>query len=598
MRPFLNIAGYRFTQLTDLKDRQASVASLCQTHGLKGSILLSPEGLSICVTGETDAVERLLATLRSWSGLADFRPHIAGTDRVPFRRLSVRLRPELIACGEAVDVRQHAAPAIEPMALKELLDQRHPAALIDVRNQNEFAAGSFSDATPTDIAVFHEFAAAARQWPSALATQHVIVFCTNGLRSEKAAAWLRRQGFEHVRWLRGGLLDYLENCGGTHVRGRCRVTDPHLGAHAQWRRRASVQCERCRTPLNVTEQGLVDRNGHCPYCVRIAPAHMTATLALRQQQLARIVDPLPGRDPHDHVRTVGIPAACDGLRLIDALRRIVVHAPERFWIDRCTQGLLRDELDRPCTPDRIVRAGERYLHRFPAVIEPDVNMRIELLHEDASLVVVNKPAPLPMHAGGRYQRNTLKYVMDRLYAPQALRPAHRLDANTTGVTIFARTQYAARRVQMQFGSGNVAKRYLVRVQGHPSPDEFVCDAPISQQAGEAGSRCVDPVAGLPSRTDFRVLSRDDDGTALLEAWPRTGRTNQIRVHAWHSGWPVCNDSVYRRDGRLGDYQTSPPDAPPLCLHAWQLSIRHPVYGEQITFAAPPPGWSRMPYGRD
>jgi RluA family pseudouridine synthase len=593
MRPFLNIAGYRFGPLVDLKDRQASVESLCRSHGLKGSILLSPEGLSVCVTGETNAVERLLATLRSWPGFADFQPHTGGTDRVPFRRLSVRVRQELIACGEAVDVRQHAAPAIEPETLKQLLDQHRAPALIDVRNQNEFAAGSFESATAVSIAVFHEFTAAARQWPPTLATQDVVVFCTNGLRSEKTAAWLHRQGFDHVRWLRGGLLGYLENCGDAHVRGRCRVTDPHLGAHTQWRRSASLQCERCRTPLSVADQERAhEHGGHCPYCIRVAPAQMAATLALRQQQLARLVEPLPGRAPHDHVRAVGIPAACDGLRLVDALRQIVVHAPERFWLDRCAQGLLRDELDRPCTPDRVVRAGERYLHRFPAVIEPDVNMQIEWLHEDASLVVVNKPAPLPMHAGGRYQRNTLKYVMDRLYAPQALRPAHRLDANTTGVTILARTQHAARKVQMQFGSSAVEKRYLVRVQGHPSADEFVCDAPISQQAGEAGSRYVDPIAGLPSRTQFRVLCRDDDGTALLEAWPRTGRTNQIRVHAWHLGWPVCNDPVYRSDGRLGDYQTSPLDAPPLCLHAWQISISHPVHGEPMTFAATPPAWLR------
>lgn len=593
MQPYLNIAGYRYTPLADLKDRQVGVTALCEALNLKGSMLLSPEGLSLCIAGEVAGVERLLAELRRWPGLSDFQPQTSGTDRLSLRRLSVRVKQELIASGsEDPEVARDGAAAMSAAELQTLISKDPHCVLLDVRNRNEVGAGSLAEARSLGLTHFREFSAAAADLPPQLRTRDIVVFCTNGLRAEKAAAWLKRAGFRHVRWLRDGLLGYLYECGNEHFRGECRVTDPHLGAHAHWRQATSIQCERCRTPLSRADREHDYAPGeYCPYCVRGSPEKMTATLESRRQQLDHIANPLPGRTPHDHVRRISIPASCDGLRLIDALRRIVVHVPERFWRDRCAQGLLRDEADRPCTPERIVRAGERLLHRFPAVIEPDVNMQITLLYEDASLVVVDKPAPLPMHAGGRYLRNTLKYAMDALYAPQSLRPTHRLDANTTGVVVLARTSCAARRVQMQFSRGEVRKRYLVRVQGHPAMDTFTCDAPISHEASEAGSRDVDHESGLPARTEFHLVRRDDNDTALLEARPLTGRTHQIRVHLWHLGFPVCGDPVYRAGGRLGDYQTSPVDAAPLCLHAWQLSLRHPVHHEWLTFTALPPRWA-------
>ena len=92
-----------------------------------------------------------------------------------------------------------------------------------------------------------------------------------------------------------------------------------------------------------------------------------------------------------------------------------------------------------------VQAGERYYRLFPEYQEPDVNININLLHEDTGFVVVNKPAPLPMHASGRYHRNTLEHLLNLVYAPEKLRPAHRLDANTTGVVVFSRSRRWARR---------------------------------------------------------------------------------------------------------------------------------------------------------
>ncbi len=137
------------------------------------------------------------------------------------------------------------------------------------------------------------------------------------------------------------------------------------------------------------------------------------------------------------------------------------------------------------------------------------------------------------------------------------------------------------------------KTYLVKVEGHPGWDKHVCDAPIGETPHEAGTREIDPESGRPARTEFEVLARRDDGTALLQARLQTGRTNQIRLHLRHLGFPVSGDPVYRADRESGVAPTLGLDDPPLALHSWKLSFLHPLTGQRLHFeAAPGPtfGW--------
>lgn len=320
---------------------------------------------------------------------------------------------------------------------------------------------------------------------------------------------------------------------------------------------------------------------------------MATTLSRRATRLQELANPLPGSVPGENRRPIRIPQSFDGHKLIEFLVTAFPHHLEKTWRELCIDGRLRDAHDAAVASDQIIHAGERYYHVTPSEIEPDIHAGISFIYEDDSIVVIEKPAPLPVHPSGRFNRNTLQYFLNAIYAPERPRPAHRLDANTTGIMVCARTKHIARLLQPQFEDGTVEKTYLARVHHHPPTDAFSCDVPISASAGTIGSRVPDHTPnGLAARTHFRVKERFDDGTALLEAIPVTGRTNQIRVHLWSMGLPIVGDTGYLPEGEIGTLMTRHPTDPPMCLHAAEIRFRHPIRNEQVVFEASVPAWAK------
>ncbi len=594
MDQIVNIAAYKFATLTELPPLRSRLLTLCRGWQLKGTILLSGEGINLFVAGREREINCLLAELRAVPGLGDLTPKISRTDHQPFRRMLVRLKQEIIAFGVAgIDPARHTSPKLSPQELKQWLDEGRAVTLLDTRNDYEVKLGTFKNARPIGIDHFRDFPSAVRKLTPELKAQPIVMFCTGGIRCEKAGPFMEQEGFTNIFQLDGGILKYFEECGGAHYEGECFVFDQRVGLDPELHETESEQCFQCQTPLTAADQAdsryLPGQS--CPYCLKTPAEQMAMNIARRHAIIAKAASPLPGREPYDLYKPVNVPAEADGQTVVFALTRVVKHLPAAHWEAECARGLIMNTRQEAVPAGKIARAGERYLHKFPAVTEPDVNARVEILHEDEALIVLNKPAPLPMHAGGRFNRNTLQYFLNAAYHPQKPFPAHRLDANTTGLVLVTRTRHFAGKLQPQFARGRVVKTYLVRVQGRPAAEVFECRAPISAEAGEFGSRTVgfcrraSGPHGVPPSPPF------PDGTSLLEAQPFTGRTNQIRLHLWHLDLPVCGDQIYLAGRQTGATQTLGVTDPPLRLHAWKLAFEHPLTRQPMEFTAPPPPWA-------
>ncbi len=590
-----NIAAYQFARLEDLKAHRDRLKSLAIELKLKGTILLSSEGINLFVAGSRVAIDALLCAIRSIPGLENLTAKFSLSYEQPFTRMLVKIKKEIISFGiEGIDPVADPAPKIPPRQLKEWLDEGRPITLLDTRNEFEIDLGTFQNALPIGIDHFRDFPAAVAKLPQEMKTQPIVMFCTGGIRCEKAGPFMKQQGFEQVFQLEGGILKYFEECGREHYEGECFVFDKRVGLDPELNASGRVLCFACQAPLSATE--LRDprfvEGVSCPHCFATAEDQRLRDRERHQLALDQLAHDLPGRLPYENLRPLIVSGRFEKHSLIEFLCTILPQYSREFWRQECSAGRMLSPDKQPVGEDRIVQPGERYFHIQPLAAEPEVNARIRIIDEDAAIIVVNKPAPLPTHPCGRFNKNTLQSILRLVYAPQKPRPAHRLDANTTGVAIFTRNVQFARLVQTQFERGTVSKRYLARVHGHPAETNFHCSAPIRDTPLNAGARDVDFTAGQSAHTDFQVLVRFPDGTSLVEAIPRTGRTNQIRIHLWHLGFPIMGDPLYLKDGTIGQKQTLNPDDPPLCLHAHRLELIHPLSQSKTAYEAEPPDWAR------
>jgi 23S rRNA pseudouridine1911/1915/1917 synthase len=255
-------------------------------------------------------------------------------------------------------------------------------------------------------------------------------------------------------------------------------------------------------------------------------------------------------------------------------------------------------------PNARVAAGQIIVLWRPPWDEVEVPTDIGILHEDEYILIINKPAGLPVHPSARYYRNTVIKMMASRFPSDHLVLAHRLDRETSGVLVLARTAAADRNVKKQFEMRTgVEKSYLAISWGWPERDEFRVDLPLERDPKSrlrVAMRVAAPGVGLEAATRMTVVERRQRAGrryALIRCDLETGRQHQIRVHLRSVGCPVLGDKLYGpdselharfSDGVLTDEDLSLLEMSRHALHAARLNFRHPISGDRLEAVAPLP----------
>ncbi len=584
---FVNISGYKFVSLGELEARRREILERARELELKGTVLLAAEGVNLFVAGTRAAIDAFLEMIRSYDELADFQAKESWSDHQPFSRMLVRIKNEIIAFGvDGIAPEHKTSEKISAVQLKRWLDDGKDVALLDVRNDYEIELGTFENAIPIGLDNFRDFSPAVDQLSPELKRKPIVMFCTGGIRCEKAGPLMESKGFEEIYQLDGGILKYFEEVGGDHYDGECFVFDKRVALDAQLQETETTQCYACQHPLTADDQA--DRRYQpprsCPYCYKTPEEKMAVEIEYRQSRLQQIANPLPGSIPYENSRPLNVPGRYDRWKLIEFLCDYHPHVSRDAWLEKIESGLLQADGEALTDPEMMVRGGRRIEHLFPMQTEPDVNTDIELIYVDDDIIVVNKPAPIPMHPCGRFNRNSLLNLLNLAFETDHLRIVHRLDAETTGVVVFARKGRIAKTLMQQFSGNTIRKEYVAKVVSHTTADRFESNQPISNAPGKSGAREIDP-DGSPAHTLFETVCRNADDTSLVRCQPVTGRTNQIRIHLWGMGHPILGDDLYQLDGKPNAPETG------LHLHAWKIGFNHPTSGKPIEFTAKLPAWA-------
>ena len=216
---------------------------------------------------------------------------------------------------------------------------------------------------------------------------------------------------------------------------------------------------------------------------------------------------------------------------------------------------------------------------------PPVNLPLNIVYEDADLMVINKPAGMPIHPSmNNYYNslaNALAYYFEQQNCPFVFRCINRLDRDTSGLTIVAKHYVSAGMLSAMIANkatSGITREYLAIAKGSVRPLEGTITAPLGRKEGSIIERTVDFENGESAVTHYRVLD-EKNGHSLVSLILETGRTHQIRIHMKYLGYPLIGDYLYNPDMEQIQRQA---------LHAWKLSFVHPITGEKMQFTAPLP----------
>ncbi len=274
--PILNTSTYKFVELPTelLPQLRQSIYEQCQKNALKGTVILATEGINAFLAGTPDNIKQFFAFLQTYDFFHDVAPKESFSSDVPFNRLIVKIKPEIITMRQsAIRPQDQRASAVDASTLKRWLDQGQdddgrPVVMLDTRNTFEVEIGTFNHALHFNLKKFTDFLPQLEAHKKNLEDKTVVSFCTGGIRCEKAAIVMQQVGLDHVYQLDGGILKYFEEVGGAHYQGDCFVFDDRTALSHDLQPSTQVQCYGCRAVLNQEDQAspLYQPPVQCPQC--------------------------------------------------------------------------------------------------------------------------------------------------------------------------------------------------------------------------------------------------------------------------------------------------------------------------------------------
>ncbi|MEG8031437.1 rhodanese-related sulfurtransferase [Sphingomonas aurantiaca] len=291
--PIRVVALYRFTPFADIAAIQPPLALACCSNGVKGTLLLAPEGINGTIAGSEAGIDAVLAHIRALPGCPDLDVKESRAETMPFHRMKVRLKREIVTMGEpSIDPLGGVGHYVEPSDWNALIAEPG-TILIDTRNDYEVSVGTFAGAVDPHTRSFRDFPAWFRANRAELVGDgpppKIAMFCTGGIRCEKSTAFLKAEGLEEVYHLKGGILKYLETVPKTESlwEGECFVFDQRVAVGHGLVPGSHVLCHACRMPVRIADRAspLYVEGISCPACHDARNADQRAGYAERERQM-------------------------------------------------------------------------------------------------------------------------------------------------------------------------------------------------------------------------------------------------------------------------------------------------------------------------
>ena len=266
----LNIAGYKFEPLSDIDSLVQEFQLVCDVLELKGSVYLSPNGINFSLAGSEESIEQFLNFMKQDERFLNIPLKKTYSETQPFRRMKVRPKKEIISLGrDDINPRELTGDYVTPEELYAMYENNEDIIVLDTRNEYETRVGLFENAVDLQLDTFRDFPNAIEQLPEEYKNKQIVMYCTGGIRCEKASAVMLKAGFSDVKQLEGGILDYFKETGGKYWNGDCFVFDERVALDTDLSETEYIYCYICREPLSAEEKASSDFkiNEYCPYCV-------------------------------------------------------------------------------------------------------------------------------------------------------------------------------------------------------------------------------------------------------------------------------------------------------------------------------------------